>query len=184
MVDRLGWDYFRRDPVAFINQSIELLQIAIQLSPNNSSVSEHFKELAAYAQTHKDQISGNSWYFLCVVGGLRCPANVMTACEKLVEIEPEPGRFTGIRGIAKALTNDIPGAVKDFEANLKWLGSNSARSQFTQESLGKIKQHRTEWIKALRSGKNPLLSLKPEEVGAMSQIIEKKTKYNIGEAIE
>jgi len=117
------------------------------------------------------KISRYTWLSFCHLGNLNhSAAEVMVACDKIVELEPEPGRFRGIRGISRALTDDIQGAIEDFEANMVWLDSDEAQAEFTQESLDRLKRYRQGWIDALRAGENPIKSLKPEQLENMSML--------------
>ncbi|MGK7874631.1 MAG: ribosome assembly protein 4, partial [Xenococcaceae cyanobacterium] len=129
--------------------------------------------LTAYKEAQKLdptlEISANSWMSLCWFGSLHGhAAEVMDACNKMVKLEPQPGRFRGLRGIAKAKTGDIKGAIEDFEANMDWI--NSKPAQFSRESLDKLKQYRQSWIDELRAGKNPIKSLSSEEIQKMSRL--------------
>jgi|GEM_PF-570564 len=133
------------------------------------------KAVVAYKSAQKADpylgINPAAWEKLCWIGSLKGNANdVIYACDQLVKLEPVPGRFRGIRGVAKALANDIQGAIGDFEANIKWLNSKDATSQFTQESLDQLKQYRQNWVYELRQSKNPIKLLTPEEIEGMSKI--------------
>ena len=112
-----------------------------------------------------------SAYHICWVGTIYSHASeALDACDKIVEFEPEPGRFRGIRGMARAMNSDFEGAIEDFEANIDWINNDKTKTKYTQESLDKLRQLRKSWIDELRAGKNPIKSLKPEEIEKMSQI--------------
>lgn len=74
----------------------------------------------------------------------------MRACEQAVALAPENCDIRNSRGLARALTGDIEGAIENFQAFVnviiepKW-----SRAQ---------RQH---WIEALRAGENPFT---PEEL--------------------
>ena len=67
----------------------------------------------------------------------------MFACEKAVALEPENGWFRDRRGLARALTGDIPGAIEDFQAFVDW-------SDYEEQGL-----KRQRWIDALRADEKP-----------------------------
>src|SRR5437868_15137635 len=67
----------------------------------------------------------------------------MEACETAVALEPENGKFRDSRGLARALTGNIAGAIEDFQAFVDWTDNEEQKLQ---------RQH---WIDALRTGENP-----------------------------
>ncbi|MEM1170294.1 MAG: tetratricopeptide repeat protein [Cyanobacteria bacterium P01_H01_bin.35] len=73
---------------------------------------------------------------------------MMFACEKAVALSPKDSSIVDSRGLARALTGDIEGAIADFQVYIEW----------TDEEKNKAK--RQEWIKALQAGENPF----PDEV--------------------
>ena len=70
-------------------------------------------------------------------------AEVMAACEQAVALAPDHGDIRDSRGLARALTGDVAGAIDDFEAYVAWTGNDRSRAQ------------RQDWIDALRAGQNP-----------------------------
>lgn len=70
-------------------------------------------------------------------------ADVMDACETAVALEPKNGMFRDSRGLARALTGDIAGAIEDFQAFVNWTDNEERRLQ------------RQRWIDALHAGNNP-----------------------------
>ena len=70
-------------------------------------------------------------------------AEVMAACEQAVALAPDHGGIRDSRGLARALTGDVAGAIDDFEAYVAWTGNDRGRAQ------------RQGWIAALRAGQNP-----------------------------
>jgi WD40 repeat protein/O-acetyl-ADP-ribose deacetylase (regulator of RNase III)/tetratricopeptide (TPR) repeat protein len=70
-------------------------------------------------------------------------AEVMDACETAVALEPENGKFRDSRGLARALTGNMAGAIEDFQAFVDW----------TKDEEKRLKRQR--WIDALRAGENP-----------------------------
>ena len=90
-------------------------------------------------------VSRWNWAQLCWYGSLRGhAAEVMAACEQAVALAPEFVLFREFRGIARALTGDVAGAIDDFEAYVAWGGENDRDRALNQD-----------WIVALRSGENP-----------------------------
>jgi tetratricopeptide (TPR) repeat protein len=116
--------------------------------------------LTAYQEAqHLDrdlEISAEFWNELCWYGSLQNrAADVLFAGEKAVELEPHNGSYRETRGLAKALTGDIPGAIEDFQAAL-----DSGLFE------GERKQQRQHWLDALRAGENPFT---PEELAALRE---------------
>lgn len=71
---------------------------------------------------------------------------VLSACERAVSMEAgqTPG-WRNSRGIARAVTGDIDGAIEDFEFFVQWI----------QEGNPSAAETRRQWIEALRAGENP-----------------------------
>ncbi|MBW4585838.1 hypothetical protein G7B40_005020 [Aetokthonos hydrillicola Thurmond2011] len=67
-------------------------------------------------------------------------ADVMFACEKAVVLD---SRSRVLRGLARALTGNTPGAIEDFEAYIATTDS--------KEGKAKVQS----WVNTLRAGKNP-----------------------------
>ncbi|MDY6806256.1 MAG: pentapeptide repeat-containing protein [Cyanobacteriota bacterium] len=102
------------------------------------------------------QIAARFWNKLCWHGSLSVRArDVLFAGEKAVELEPDDGYFKDTRGLARALTGDIAGAIADLLAALDsgCFDSNNAK-----------KQQRQRWLEALREGENPFT---PEELATL-----------------
>ncbi len=103
--------------------------------------------VAAYAKAQELDSSlspsANVWRTLCWNGSVRGhAAEVLEACERMVELTPYGGA-QDVRGLARALTGDVEGAVADFEAFIAWTESDPDRTL------------RQEWIEALRRGEDP-----------------------------
>jgi acetyl esterase/lipase len=89
-------------------------------------------------------ITGADWNQLCWNGSLwEHAAEVMAACERAVALAPDNGGIRDSRGLARALTGDIAGAIEDFEAFVSSGNSDGLRAQ------------RLDWIDALRAGEDP-----------------------------
>jgi tetratricopeptide (TPR) repeat protein len=90
------------------------------------------------------KISASRWNSLCWFGSLWGYANeVMFACERAVALEAESWHIRDSRGVARAITGNITGAIDDFQSFIKGTGNH-------EEKL-----RRQRWIEALRSGENP-----------------------------
>jgi len=104
--------------------------------------------LQDYTDAHKldpqVEISADDWNSLCWGGSLyKQAADVMFACDKAVALAPDDGDVHSSRGLARALTGDTKGAIKDFEVYI------------AQTEDKKLKSQRQDWVKALQAGKNP-----------------------------
>ncbi|NEQ73194.1 MAG: hypothetical protein F6K23_08965 [Okeania sp. SIO2C9] len=102
----------------------------------------------SYKQAEKiysTQIPANNWGTLCWYGSLyNKAADVMFACEKAVTLDPENGSIVDSRGLARALTGDLKGAIADFQVYVEWTDGEKKKAQ------------RQKWIEALQAGENPL----------------------------
>ncbi|BAZ30969.1 pentapeptide repeat-containing protein [Cylindrospermum sp. NIES-4074] len=106
------------------------------------------------------QVSAQSWYSLCWHGSLHDhAANVLYACENAVALEPDnKGFYQDSRGLARALTGDLLGALADFQAAV----DSNALDDHSED----VKQRRLRWIEALKAGENPFT---PEELEALRE---------------
>ncbi len=108
-----------------------------------------FKDaLTAYAEARKLdpvlEIPAQSWNNLCWSGSLNgAAADVLAACEQAIKLEPENGGYRDSRGLARALTGNIAGAIEDFQAFVNDPDNEEAKAQ------------RQQWIEALKAEKNP-----------------------------
>ena len=124
---------------AFITKGVNLVKIGL-VKP----------ALAAFLEGQKldpkVEISASSWNYLCWFGSLNNSASlVLDACEKAVTLaSPEDkGSYQDSRGVARALTGNMGGAIEDFQAFISW----------TKNDVDKAK--RQGWIESLRAGNNP-----------------------------
>ena len=89
----------------------------------------------------------DSWNNVCWDGSLDGAASaVMPACERAVALAPEDGGIRDSRGLARALTGDLKGAIEDFEFFVK---------QAEATGSGANVDWRRAWIAALQDGENP-----------------------------
>ncbi len=94
-------------------------------------------------------IGNGFWNALCWTGSRTGhAAEVLPACERAVALTDDEWNYWArdSRGLAKALTGDLPGAIEDFEAFVAGTSYDEARAQ------------RQGWIEALRRGENPFTS--------------------------
>jgi tetratricopeptide (TPR) repeat protein len=138
---------------------------AVSLSEGMSWVKEGKVEEAikAYNQAlsidPNMEITASSWSDLCWYGSLHGrAADVLYAGEKAVNLEPEPNGYQDSRGLARALTGDLAGALADFQA-----GVDSGEFDDYPEYF---KDRRQRWVEALKAGNNPFT---PEELEALRQ---------------
>lgn len=96
--------------------------------------------------------SALTWRTLCEAGALGGhAADVLGACDRMVELTPYGGA-RDVRGLARALTGDVGGAIQDFEAFVEWTNDDTDRAR------------RQEWIEALQRGESPFT---PEVLDAL-----------------
>jgi hypothetical protein len=111
---------------------------------------------AIYDEVQKDnpglQISATHWNSLCWYGSLLGnPQDVMDACEQAVRLDPKNSGIRDSRGLARALTNNITGAIEDFRFYIESKPPLERRNQ------------REGWIKDLLQGKKPAEVFTDEE---------------------
>jgi tetratricopeptide (TPR) repeat protein len=88
------------------------------------------------------------WNSICRGGSLDGnAAGVLAACERAVAAAPEDGDYRSSRGLARALTGDILGAIADFEFAVAWAETDPWKADF----VATLKV----WITALKDGMNP-----------------------------
>jgi hypothetical protein len=73
----------------------------------------------------------------------------MYACENAVALEPLNVRFRDTRGLARALTENYPGAIEDFQVYVRW--GSWGKDEQPEEALRK----RQNWIQELEAGRSP-----------------------------
>jgi tetratricopeptide (TPR) repeat protein len=111
--------------------------------------------LSAFAQTQQwdttSTILADDWNEICWAGTLAGQAAaVLNLCQHAVDLAPDNGEIRDSRGVARALTGDTNGAIDDFVFILEDL-----KKKEQTDLLKGQKQQRTEWITALKAGKNP-----------------------------
>ncbi|MEA5545908.1 hypothetical protein VB816_13050, partial [Limnoraphis robusta CCNP1324] len=110
----------------------------------NGKIDEALAQFEKAQKLDANEISAFSWNRLCKYGGLYKHAEkVMFACENAVKLTPKDERFIDSRGLARALTGDFDGAIKDFEMLVEWTNDEEDKAQ------------RKGWIESLKKGENP-----------------------------
>ncbi|MBW4678973.1 MAG: hypothetical protein KME19_02520 [Microcoleus vaginatus WJT46-NPBG5] len=95
-------------------------------------------------------VSAGDWNTLCWFGSLWGQAtDVIDACNKAIELAPKQEEFRDSRGLARALSGDIEGAIEDFQIFVDTTEDQSRKYQ------------RQSWINSLRRGQNPFT---PEQI--------------------
>jgi tetratricopeptide (TPR) repeat protein len=90
-------------------------------------------------------VSSGQLNTLCWYGALwEHAADVMDACEEAVALSPNSANIRDSRGVARALTGDLDGAIADLSLFVERTENAEARAQ------------RRAWIEALEAGQNPL----------------------------
>lgn len=112
--------------------------------------------LADYEKTIELE-SENSWFFdsFCRIGSLQGYASeVLDVCEQAVALASENGKFQhrNSRGLARALTGDVAGAIEDFQAYVGWAEQQEWASEERSKEYIATRQR---WIQSLQAGENP-----------------------------
>ena len=138
------------DPSLKLNINPEIAPVFITKGENLVQVGLVKLALAAFVEAQKldpkVEISAKSWNSLCWFGSLNNSASlVLDACEKAVTLASpdDKGLFQDSRGVARALTGNIEGAIEDFQAFISWTDDDGQKAK------------RQGWIESLRAGKNP-----------------------------
>ncbi|MCT7992672.1 pentapeptide repeat-containing protein [Laspinema olomoucense] len=114
------------------------------------------------------QVSAKFWSLLCWYGCLYGKAtDALDAGEKAVSLEPDNIDYQESRGLAKALSGDIDGALTDFQAVLESSSLPSYSSRFNHLYLAIRKPQWHRWVEALKTDENPFT---PEELEALRKV--------------
>ncbi|QSJ14298.1 pentapeptide repeat-containing protein [Nostoc sp. UHCC 0702] len=122
---------------------------------------EQAKTAFSQALQHQPSLNDSAeyWHSICWFGSVHGHAKgVLPVCEKAVSLDPDNKDYLDSRGLAKALTGDLVGALADFQAAV-----DSGVLDYSED----VKQRRLRWIEALKSGNNPLT---PEELEELRQV--------------
>jgi len=132
------------DAVYKFEKALEL-DPSLEFEPQAKAIKE---ALASYKKAQELdpnlQISAYDWNKLCRRGSLYNQADqVMFACEKAVELEPDNAVIIDSRGLARALMGNRKGAIEDFEVFIAWTNNETKKAE------------RQGWVDALKNGENP-----------------------------
>ena len=132
---------------------------------NNLAIEGKIAEaIASYQEVQKLdpnlKIEAVSWNTLCWFGAIYDNASkILFACEEAVKLADDPLskiQFLDSRGLARALTGDIQGAIEDFQAFADYTDY--------PEELKYQQEQRRQWIEALKKGENPFTEKVLEEL--------------------
>jgi WD40 repeat protein/tetratricopeptide (TPR) repeat protein len=113
--------------------AVEKFEEAVDFDPSIATNSEYAED----------------WDSLCWVGAtLNQAALVLDACEIAVRLAPKDGYIRDSRGLARALTGDVEGAIQDFQFALERVKTEPYNWSFVNS--------RTKWVEALRAGTDRL----------------------------
>jgi len=146
------------DPTLGLDPQTTAKQLAIQswVSSGMELLRERkFTEAIGYftkAQTlGSTLIDADSWNSLCYGGSVEGhAAEVMFACERALKLDPNNWHYLDSRGVARALTGNSKGAIRDLDAFI-------AQTQNQDE-----KAQRQSWVRILRKGQK--LSFTEDEI--------------------
>jgi hypothetical protein len=112
------------------------------------------------------EIDSDDWDLLCWAGVLYNQAEeIRYASDKATHSKSDWPIYFDTRGLVKALTGDLQGAIEDFESVLRTMDDNTIyRSAYKTLGLAGDRQQRQEWLEALRLKQNPFT---PEELEAL-----------------
>jgi tetratricopeptide (TPR) repeat protein len=89
-------------------------------------------------------VSSGSWNTACWYGSLWGYADqVIDACDRAVELDPNNIEVLDSRGLARALSGNIEGAIADFSTFVET--TDDANRRYTRQN----------WIEMLKAGENP-----------------------------
>jgi len=133
-VERTRAEAERRDA---INAAIALAR--------QGEIDQALNKIQQLQQQYPDfELDANSWNSICWVGATyNQAAKVLSACEQAVNLAPDDWQIRDSRGLARALTGNISGAIEDFQFFVDGIDN------------AELKPQRQSWIDALRSGKPP-----------------------------
>ncbi len=103
------------------------------------------------------EIAAENWDLLCWFGVLHNQTEkILFASEKATHSAPDWPIYRDTRGLVRALTGDLQGAIEDFESVLEKIGDSTAyRGAYRSLGFKDDTQQRREWLEALQLGENP-----------------------------
>jgi len=150
-----------------LDEAVVSLRKAIEINPKSDVAYNYLgsmllnqNKLDEAISTYRKAIEVNpksdvAYNGICWTGSLAGKAqDILSDCEKSVELASplEKDWNRDSRGLARAITGNISGAIEDFQAYLKWLDTSSS-IQDSEKSKYRVKRRR--WIEELRAGKPP-----------------------------
>jgi tetratricopeptide (TPR) repeat protein len=107
------------------------------------------------------KVSGRDWNLMCWYGSVLGHAQeALEFCDRAVASRPEDPGIRDSRGLARALTGNLHGAIEDFQAFVD-------KYEVADPGDKKMKSQRQAWIKALSVQQNPFTP--PVLAGLMKQ---------------
>jgi dipeptidyl aminopeptidase/acylaminoacyl peptidase len=143
------WERFLRDEPYQVTCGQALLAEAnrhVTLAQHDEAETR-YREVVTFAGKSRDYNLAN---LICWFGTLNeFEKLVMPACDQAVDLAPPVaiGNCYDSRGVARAVSGDIPGAIGDFEKFVAWAGD--------RESFKSAREQRSMWIEALKGGTVP-----------------------------
>jgi WD40 repeat protein/energy-coupling factor transporter ATP-binding protein EcfA2 len=133
----------------------ELVEKGQRLAKDRRQITEALANYEKAQRIDASLITAKAWYTLCRVGSKEgYSAKVMEACNKAVELAPDRKLYRIGRGVTRAVTGNLQGAIADFQFFVERLDdSENKPKERKQQVLG--------WLETLRQGKNPF---RPEEI--------------------
>ncbi len=111
--------------------------------------SQYFAKAANMAAVGENAEVANR---ICWNGSIRgANREVMVVCDRAVELSPTKVGYRDSRGIARALSGNVVGAIEDFQV---YVDSNAQIKKLTNR-----RALRKKWIEALKAGSNPFDSM-------------------------
>ena len=157
---RLSWFYEMRDPD--LRRAIPLATKAVEHEPHSVSHrlnvarliqesgspqrAEEVAEISGKLAISQGPVAGNNYCWYATLEGFARVA--LPACEYAVQAKPDNGGYRDSRGLARALTGDLTGALDDFRAFVQSIEEDGERPEQIEA--------RIEWIEALEAGLNPI----------------------------
>ena len=112
------------------------------------TASDTYRQAAQGATETSNPILNN---YVCWYGNLdQFAKEVMPACERAVNLEPDNGIYRDSRGVARALLGDYRGAIEDFQFFIAWAAEINLYTDKPYIA------ERNAWIDELKTGRNPL----------------------------
>lgn len=117
----------------------------------NDAVGALREALASYVKAKSmgpvPEVTVESWNTICWAGSLWGNAtDFLPACDEAIALDPKNGAVSDSRGVARARTGDVAGAITDFQAFVAWTDDAQKKAQ------------RRAWIESLLKHENPFTS--------------------------